>query len=84
MIKILRRRSSFKLARVLGLSKVPGKTRVQVWSANSRRYSNPQAVRTDDLDDINEAALSARHRAILRVAREKGVGAVLSPGGGAS
>jgi hypothetical protein len=60
----------FKLALVLGPSRVPGKQRVRVWLHAPGRWTNASAVRDGQLSPVDERELSPRHAAVLRAARK--------------
>ena len=58
----------FKVALVLGPSRVLGKQRVRVWLHASRRYTDASAVETGKLTPIDSRTLSKRHRKVYEAA----------------
>lgn len=62
--------SAFRIVVVLGVAKTGDKLRVCVWSDNSRRWSNPQTRRVDQLDTIVLAKLTPGQRRACQHAAE--------------
>lgn len=60
----------FKLALVLGPSRVAGKMRVRVWLHAPRRWANACAVDVGKLKPLDETRLSLREAGVLRAARK--------------
>lgn len=58
----------FKIALVLGPSRVYRKMRVRVWLHAPRRFANPCAVDVEKLTAIEAFSLSPRQQAVLRAA----------------
>lgn len=58
--------SAFKLAIVLGTSRVSGKLRVRTYSHNARGWSNPHTVLETNTRPAVMAALDDNHRTTLR------------------
>lgn len=64
-IVVLTSCSAFKLAIVLGPSRVPGKLRVQTYSHAARGWSNPHTVPEADTRTAVVAMLPSGHRRTL-------------------
>lgn len=62
--------SSFKIALVLGPSRVGGKLRVVTYSHQARTWSNPHTVLESDIANATMAGLSEHHRRTVRHALE--------------
>lgn len=65
----LRPSGVFKLGHVVGYART-GKVKVRVWSSNSKRWSQPQYYKVEQIDQLDTSQLSARHRAVVKHARD--------------
>lgn len=65
----LRPSGVFKLGHVVGYART-GKVKVRVWSSNSKCWSQPQYKVVDQLAQLDGSKLSARHRAVVKHARD--------------
>lgn len=68
----LTRCSAFKLAIVIGPSRVAGKLRVQTYSHQARGWSNVHTALESDIANVTMAGLSEHHRVTVRHALSDG------------